>query len=549
MASDIDAIAQLRRKYADLCSKYQTAVTKLQQQTLENTSTYRLGLWAMQTQGAGIAVVDGGAITLTNACFKDMAGSSGRQESFKLSEPDNATRYRTLGELVVAMAERTDKGSGKGDLFEREGHGQVIEVFVESVERTSNPPLIIVMVIDVTDRVRVERELSQARNALEHQGRMRAMGELASGVAHDLNNLLGSLTLRVALLKKGDAAFQAGQEKNIAAMERLLKDAASRVRCLQDFGRRPSGRQIGPIQLDAVIREAIEMVRAQVEERTSFAGVPVRIETGLGSPTYVTGASTAELRHMFINLLLNARDAMPQGGTVHIGLERTDAGAVVTVSDTGTGIPEAHLGRIFEPFFSTKGALGTGLGLSTAHGVMNELGGNITAANRPGGGAVFTLVFPVSGVEAIHDSGERTSPVPRPPSKVGPGQRILVIDDDIEHLQTTKAVIELEEQDVETAASGRDALMRIQAGARFDLVLCDAGMPELNGWQVAEAIKGLAPSMRVYLLTGWGEQIAEDEPRRGLIAGILPKPVNLRRIRSILTPAPAPKAEEANGAE
>jgi CheY-like chemotaxis protein len=320
-------------------------------------------------------------------------------------------------------------------------------------------------------------------------------------------------------------------------MERLLKDAAERVRRLQDFGRRRVGRQVGPIQLDAVIREAIEMVRAQVEERTSFAGVPIRIETGLGSPTYISGASTAELRHMFINLVLNARDAMPKGGTIHIGLEQGEMGAVVKVSDDGMGIPQENLGRIFEPFFSTKGALGTGLGLSTAHALMAEIGGQIAAANRPEGGAVFTLVFPMSGTDRVHDSGDRPSSLPRLNGKV-PSHRILVIDDDMEHLQTTKAVIELEEQDVDTAPSGREAIARIQEGARYDLVLCDAGMPELNGWQVAEAIHGLAPSMRVYLLTGWGEQIAEDEPRKHLVAGILSKPVNLKRIRSILAPAP-----------
>lgn len=545
MASNAQSLAQLRQKYAELCAKYQGAVDKLQQRTAESTGMYRLGQWAMQTQGTGVALVEQDRVILSNACFQELAGPANPTESFRWLDPNDSTRYRSLAELAVAQARKGEKGS-KGELFEREGQGQTVEIFVENVERPSSPPLTIVMVFDVTDRVRLERELTQAREALEHQGRMRAMGELASGVAHDLNNLLGSLTLRVALLKKGDPAYVAAQEKNIGAMERLLKDAASRVRRLQDFGRRRAGRQVGPIQLDAVIREAIEMVRAQVEERTSFAGVPIRIETGLGSPTYISGASTAELRHMFINLLLNARDAMPKGGTVHIGLDRSDEGAVVKVSDDGTGIPQDHLSRIFEPFFSTKGALGTGLGLSTAHALMAEIGGKISASNRPEGGAVFTLVFPTSGTEVIHDSGDRASSLPRLNGKVA-SHRILVIDDDIEHLQTTKAVIELEEQDVDTAPSGREAIARIQGGARYDLVLCDAGMPGLNGWQVAEAIHGLAPSMRVYLLTGWGEQIAEDEPRKQLVAGILPKPVNLKRIRSILSPAPRSEGNTTDG--
>ena len=547
---DQKSLEQLHQKYAELCAKYQQTVGKLQRQSIEHVGTNRLGLWAMQTQTAGVAVVDGGKILLANTAWQEVAEPRGRKQAFSMLSPSGLPRYENLDALAMAQAERPDKGSDRL-LFQREDQAQMIEIHLESVEHLGATPLTIVMAIDVTDRVRTEQELAQARVALEHQGRMRAMGELASGVAHDLNNLLGSLTLRVALLKKADPALLAAQEKNIGAIERLLKDAASRVRCLQDFGRRPGGRQIGPIQLDAVIREAIEMVRAQVEEKTSFAGIPVRIMTSLGSPCYVTGPSTAELRHMFINLLLNARDAMPKGGTIHICIDWTQDTIIVSVTDDGTGIPQDHLDRIFEPFFSTKGALGTGLGLSTAHALMNELGGRITAGNREEGGAVFTLLFPKSGGDPINDSGERMSPLPARASfkGVGPGHRILVIDDDIEHLQTTKAVIELEEQEVDTASSGREALMRIQAGGQYDLVLCDAGMPELNGWQVAEAIKGLAPSMRVYLLTGWGEQIAEDEPRRSLSAGVLPKPVNLKRIRSILAPPP-PKADGSseNGA-
>lgn len=539
VALDSRNLEQLRQKYAELCVKYQQVVGKLEQRSLMQMGSQRLGLWAMKTQVAGVAVVENGRIQVTNQVWEDLAAPRNNQEAFCSVSPD-LYHYSSLNDLALERRPQQDVGPM---LFRREDHEQTLEIRVESVEPIGAPPLTVVMAIDVTERIRLERDLAQSREALEQQARMRAMGELASGVAHDLNNLLGSLTLRVALLKKADPVLLAAQEKNIAAMERLIKDAAARVRRLQDFGRRPGGRQIGPIQLDAVIREAIEMVRAQVEEKSSFAGFPVRIETCLGAPIYVSGASTAELRHMFINLVLNARDAMPNGGKVRIGLERTDAGAVVTVTDDGTGIAEDHLAHIFEPFFSTKGALGTGLGLSTAHALMSELGGRITAANRPEGGAVFTLVFPVNDGDIVEETGDRMSPVPRPFVKARPGHRILVVDDDVEHLQTTKAVIELEEQDVETAASGRDALMRIQTGAHFDLVLCDAGMPELNGWQVAEAIKAMAPSMRIYLLTGWGEQIAEDEPRRSLIAGVLPKPVNLKRIRSILTP---PKADGAS---
>jgi CheY-like chemotaxis protein len=162
---------------------------------------------------------------------------------------------------------------------------------------------------------------------------------------------------------------------------------------------------------------------------------------------------------------------------------------------------------------------------------MSSIGGSIKAENGPEGGAVFTLTF--STITERRSSTGQLSP------RAAPGQRILVVDDDLEHLQTAKAVIELEEQEVDVAESGRAALERFQSGTSYDLVLCDAGMPGLNGWQVAEQIRAIAPGTRVYLLTGWAQQIADDDPRRHLVSGILPKPMNLDRLRQLLAPGEA----------
>src|SRR6185369_8405598 len=148
------------------------------------------------------------------------------------------------------------------------------------------------------------------------------------------------------------------------------------------------------------------------------------------------------LRHVIVNLLLNARDAMPRGGTIHLAAEHADSRVILNVVDEGRGIPPEHLAKIFDPFFTTKGNRGTGLGLSMAYGVLTRLGGDISAQNRPEGGACFTLSFPVAP--------RPSTPVPPPPSSNPPsGRHILVVDDDVDNLEATRMVMELDGQAVD----------------------------------------------------------------------------------------------------
>jgi CheY-like chemotaxis protein len=190
-------------------------------------------------------------------------------------------------------------------------------------------------------------------------------------------------------------------------------------------------------------------------------------------------------------------------------------------------VPEENLQKIFSPFFTTKGKRGTGLGLSIAHSVLAQWGGAITVHNRTEGGACFTLSFPVSARPSL--------PPPAPsPSQPPPGRRILIIDDDADNLQATKMVMELEGQSVDVANSGSAALERLRSGARYDLVLCDLGMPDINGWNVAREIQRLAPGTTVYMLTGWSQQIEKDDPRRRWVKGVLEKPMRLERMRELL---------------
>src|SRR6185503_16686583 len=212
---------------------------------------------------------------------------------------------------------------------------------------------VMVMIRDATARIRAEQEIAHMREALVQHERMRAIGELVSGVAPDLNNTLHAMNLRLSLIEQNEACRMA-QGNNIAALSRTISDAALVVGRLQDFARQKTDRSLDSIEISGVVGEAIEMVRTTIEGESSLAGTPVRIRTRLPLLPPVT-ALASELRHVVVNLLLNARDAMMKGGNIEVVGEERDGRVLLEVLDDGCGIPEKDLDNIFCPFFTTKG--------------------------------------------------------------------------------------------------------------------------------------------------------------------------------------------------
>ena len=237
-------------------------------------------------------------------------------------------------------------------------------------------------------------ESTAARVAAMHRERLRLLGEMTSGVVHDLGNMMQAIRLRVALLR-GDPACMAAQGSNIETLARVADDAMATLRRLREFSQRREDEDV-LVDVGAALRDSCAMVRGEIEaEDRAPARVAIKHVPALLPPVR---ANAAELRHVFVNLLLNARDAMPAGGTIRVEARAEDGRVVVQVLDEGTGIPEPLLARIFEPFFTTKPS-GTGLGLSLARAVMERLGGRITAHNRHGRGAVLTLELPEAELE------------------------------------------------------------------------------------------------------------------------------------------------------
>ena len=494
----------------------------------QRRSVDQLGWWALQGAPTPLALVEGRRIAVRNRCFEELARRNASTKWKRLDPELSATERPCRGLTRLLLSEVAALESAPDDpvtrIYRRVGREQYLEASYWRSPGRGKTKQAVVMIHETTARVHADRELARLREALIQHERMRAIGELASGVAHDLNNTLHAMNLRLSLIEQNDACRTA-QGNNIAALARTISDAALVVGRLQDFARQKTDRSLDSIEISGVVGEAIEMVRTTIEGESSLAGTPVRIRTRLPLLPPVT-ALASELRHVVVNLLLNARDAMMKGGNIEVVGEERDGRVMLEVLDDGCGIPEKDLENIFCPFFTTKGTRGTGLGLSNARAVLGRLGGQISARNRPSGGACFTLSFPIAPPRLPQPISHASQP-PR-------GRRILVVDDNLDNLQATKMVMELHEQSVDIAQTGAEAIARLLAGSRYDLVFCDLGMPDMNGWRVAREIQNVAPGTIVYLLTGWAQHIKNDDPRRQWVKGVLQKPIKPEVMRDLL---------------
>ena len=346
--------------------------------------------------------------------------------------------------------------------------------------------------------LRLEAELARAQ-------RFEALGRMAGGVAHDFNNLLAGI-LGFAEL----AARQLGDHpaaRPLAQARRAGEQAAALTRQLLAFSRR---QPVAPQRIDLArqVQETLPLLRR-------LAGDGVRIDVAHDAASCPVLIDPAQFQQVLLNLVVNARDAMADGGVCTIAVRRDGAGAItVVVEDTGTGIAPELCERIFEPFFSTKAVgHGTGLGLATVHGIVHQAGGGIAVEGRPGLGARFTITLP-------EHRGETPPPVPSPPPEPPGAGRVLVVDD-VEPVRVLVAEVlrqagyEVEEYgDPQTAlAQGGDP-----ARGRIDLLVTDVVMPGLDGPTLAERLRVLQPDLRVLFITGWPDRTS------GLPGPVLGKP-------------------------
>jgi len=387
----------LLRQYQELIAKHEALARKLELRNEEHLSTHRLSAWALETSASALALIGDGVVLLANRRWHELSQSGPwyRVHQGRPQGPALQTLRQMAEEICRALSATGERGPVV-DRYQEQAGVLTLEVRTEQVgapKQTQPRQAVLVLAHDITAQILAERELEQARAALSEQEHLRALGELASGVAHDLNNTLNAMKLRLELIER-DTEFTVRHRGHLDALARIVSDANTRVRHLQDFARQRPEHPGEQVQLADVIREAVEIAHSDIQHRAAQQGLSLHVEVTVPPLPRVNGVAT-DLRYVFINLLLNARDAMPSGGTILVRGASADGAVIITVEDEGTGIPEVSLRSIFRPFFTTKGSHGTGLGLSMAYGVMSRAGGTITAANRPQGGAVFTLSFPL----------------------------------------------------------------------------------------------------------------------------------------------------------
>ncbi len=357
-------------------------------------------------------------------------------------------------------------------------------------------------------------ELKAAHDYMVQSERLRALGEMAGGVAHDFNNILAIILGRtqLALEDTGDAMVK----RSLDIIERTAVDGAKTVRRLQDFARVRVDRELERVDLNELVKGALLMVEPRRAERQVTGRVEIGISADLDKVPPVEG-NPAELREALMNIMFNAMDAMPEGGKITVKSEQQDGWVVLSISDTGIGMSEEVKRRAFDPFFSTKGADGLGLGLSVTYGIITRHGGNIDVDTSPGRGSTFYIRLPVARgarrrVRANNNNAHAIK-----------NARILLADDDPEVAEVLELMLGQLGHRVTVASSGQEALTAFSPGD-YDMVITDLGMPDISGRDVARAIKDIEPQIPVLLVTGWGVQLDPREMKEMGIDGVIAKP-------------------------
>jgi PAS domain S-box-containing protein len=389
-------------------------------------------------------------------------------------------------------------------------------------------------------------EQKEAHARLLHIERLRILGQMASGVAHDLNNTLAHVLGNLQLLL--DSVDHPAQRALLERVQQAALDGAETVRRLHTFARTRET-EAEQVDLSAVVVEVAELTRPSWEAATQQSGLPVDLVVDVAPVPPVLG-SAAEFREVLVNLVHNALDALPQGGTVRMRTEAHNDEVVVTVADNGMGMAPRVRHRIFDPFYTTKGAKGSGLGLSVAYTIVARHKGQIAVESEEGQGTTFTIRLPA----IAPPSAEPVVPPPAVealPAEAAPGRqhgRIVVVDDERDLAVMLARMLQGEGHEVRVCTRGAEALELIEREP-FDVLLTDVSMPDMDGWEVARRVKEVRPELPVAVVTGWGSQFeGTDLAARG-VDYLLAKPFTVTAARELVARAltqPA-GATEASG--
>jgi signal transduction histidine kinase/ActR/RegA family two-component response regulator len=390
----------------------------------------------------------------------------------------------------------------------------------------------------VADRTReleaAYQSLRQTQQASMQQERLRALGRMASGIAHDINNALTPATLFAQSLLDHDSNLSPEARSDLAVIQQAIADVTHTVTRIKEFYRGRETNLAGmPVDIKALLGQVVDLTRARWADMPQARGIFIDVKTEhTGHVPPILGVQ-GEIRDAVTNLVFNAVDAMPSGGALTLRSYATQHHVTVEVCDTGVGMSGEVRARCLDPFFTTKGERGTGLGLAMVYGMAERHGAAIEIDSELGSGTVVRLIFPAA--TQAESAASAPSAMPR---KAPGGLRILVIDDDELLRQSMSSILEREGHAVTVAPSGRAGIdmfeSSVQRGERFQIVITDLGMPHLDGRAVAAAVKSISRETPVILLTGWGQHLRDGNDIPPYVDQMLNKPANLAELRIAL---------------
>ena len=377
-------------------------------------------------------------------------------------------------------------------------------------------------------------ELRLTQQAVMQQERLRALGQMASGVAHDINNAISPVLLYTETLLENEPGLSPRARNYLQTIARSIDDVAATVARLREFYRqREMELTLVRVDLPPLIEQVMELTRARWHDMPLQRGVVIRATTDLAADLPAVMGIESELREALINLIFNAIDAMPEGGSLSVSAQPAPGAAAVElrVADTGMGMDEDTRRRCLEPFFTTKGERGTGLGLAMVYGVMQRHNADLSIESTPGQGTTVLLSLPLPPETQAAEIIVATELVLRP-------LRLLVVDDDPIVLTSLRETLQADGHAVVTADGGQAGIDRfaesIATGPAFDAVITDLGMPYVDGRQLAQAVKARSATTPVILVTGWGQRLITNGEVPPDVDGVLSKPPKLRQLRTML---------------
>jgi len=385
-------------------------------------------------------------------------------------------------------------------------------------------------------------DLRQTQQAVMQQERLRALGQMASGIAHDINNAISPVALYTESLLENEPNLSSRARDYLETIQHAIEDVTHTVSRMREFYRhRDAQLALAPIQLNPLMKQAADISRARWSDMPQQRGVSVEMNMDLAAELPAVMGVESEIREALVNLIFNAVDAMPNGGAITLRtrtiLPKSDANGsrgfvAIEVIDTGVGMDEDTRRRCLEPFFTTKGERGTGLGLAMVYGIVQRHNAEIEIDSTVGKGTTMRLILPIPQTQAA-PSRENTNGFSVPSRR-----RILIVDDDPLLIKSLRDALETDGHIVTPANGGAAGIETFRnanaAGETFDAVITDLGMPNVDGRRVAAAIKQASPSTPVIMLTGWGQRLNTEGDIPPFVDRVLSKPPKLRELREAL---------------